>query len=120
MSDVRILIVEDDVLIGELLSLMLEDMGHQVCGIAVTESEAVVLARSRHPDLLICDMKLDEGTGPGAVAEIIKTGFVPHIYVSGNVNSVLAAVPDAIVIEKPFRQEQIMRAIGRALSELPT
>jgi CheY-like chemotaxis protein len=119
MGDVRILIVEDDVLIGELLSMMLEDMGHEVCGIAMTESEAVVLAANRRPDLMICDMRLDEGTGPGAVETICKTGFVPHIYVSGNVNSVLAAAPDSIVVEKPFRQDELMRAIGLALAERP-
>jgi CheY-like chemotaxis protein len=118
MGDVRILIVEDDILIGELLSMMLEDMGHAVCGIATTEDEAVAIASAKRPDLMICDMKLDQGTGPGAVATIAKaTGFVPHIYVSGNINSVLAAAPDSIVVEKPFRQEQLQRAIGRALTE---
>jgi CheY-like chemotaxis protein len=117
MSDVRILIVEDDILIGELLSLMLEDMGHSVCGIATTEASAVASAAALHPNLMICDMKLDQGTGPGAVATICKTKFVPHIYVSGNINGVLTAVPGAIVVEKPFRQEQLQRAIGRALTE---
>ena len=119
MGDMRILIVEDDVLIGELLSMMLEDMGHEVCGIATTETDAVKTAAVQHPDLMICDMRLDEGTGPGAVETICKGGFVPHIYVSGNINGVLSVVPEAIVVEKPFRQHELMRAISRALSQRP-
>ena len=41
MKALRILIVEDDALIGMLLAEMLEDMGHGLCAIEATEADAV-------------------------------------------------------------------------------
>ena len=120
MNDMRILIVEDDFLVGELLSMTLEDLGHEVCGIATSEAAAVAAATADRPDLMICDMTLETGTGPGAVATICRDGFVPHLFVSGNVSSVLAVVPDAIVVEKPFRKTDLVRAIDRALTQRPS
>ena len=47
MSSDSVLLVEDEFLIAELLSIMLADMGLKVCGNAATAEEAVVQAR-RH------------------------------------------------------------------------
>ena len=41
MTALRVLVVEDDALIGALLAEMLAGMGHDVCGIEATEAAAV-------------------------------------------------------------------------------
>jgi CheY-like chemotaxis protein len=115
MKALRILVVEDDSLIAMLLVETLAEMGHGVCGVEATERGAVMAALRCRPDLIIVDAQLREGNGVSAVDEILSTGFVPHLFVSGNINEVLARRPGAVAIAKPFREPQLVQAIQRAL-----
>ncbi len=110
-----ILIVEDDALIGMLLAEMLEAMGHDVCAIEVTESDAVRAAIRYRPHLMIVDARLGEGSGVAAVTEILRTRFIPHVFVSGDISAVQALSPGAIMMQKPYREADLTRAIERAL-----
>jgi len=111
----RVLVVEDDNMIGMLLGWMLEDMGHEVCSIEATEADAVTAAEQYRPDLLIVDAWLGDGSGVVAVDEILRRRFVPHLFISGNVARVKAARPDATMLEKPFGEAALARAIRQAL-----
>jgi len=44
MNSLRILVVEDDILISMLLAEVLIGMGHEVCAIATTKADAVAAA----------------------------------------------------------------------------
>ena len=115
-----ILLVEDDALIGMLLGEMLLDLGHTVCPVAATEAEAVIAAGLYHPDLMIVDAKLGEGSGVAAMAEILSTEFVPHIFMSGNLTPVRRQRPDAVLLQKPFDEAGLLRAMRSALAAPPT
>jgi DNA-binding NtrC family response regulator len=112
----RVLVVEDDNMIGMLLGWMLEDMGHQVCSIEASEADAVTAAAQYHPDLLIVDAWLGDGSGVIAVDEILRRGYVPHLFISGNIGRVKAVRPDATMLEKPFGEAALARAIQQALA----
>jgi CheY-like chemotaxis protein len=112
----RVLVVEDNAIIGMLYAELLAEMGHAVCAIEATETDAVTAAGHYKPDLMIVDAALDEGSGVSAVEEILRTGFVPHVFVSGNAAAVQALRPGAIVIQKPFQDPDLARAIQRALA----
>ena len=114
-----ILLVEDDALIGELLAEMLSDMGHQVCPVECTEAGAVAAAAKRPPDLLIVDAGLGKGSGMNAVSDILRGGFIPHVFMSGNLASIRMRRPDAVMLQKPFQEVDLKRAIDRALSSAP-
>jgi DNA-binding response OmpR family regulator len=111
----RVLVVEDDLMIGMLLAEMLEAMGHDVSAIEATEADAVTAAAQYRPDLMIVDAWLGDGSGVSAVERILRTGFVSHLFTSGNVKKIRALRPDAVVLEKPFREPELARAIQRAL-----
>ena len=115
MKALRVLVVEDNALLGMLYADLLEEMGHAVCAIETTETEAVAAAALYKPDLMIVDAVLDEGTGVSAVDEILRTGFIPHVFVSGDAASVWAVRPGAIVMQKPFPAPDLARAIQSAL-----
>jgi DNA-binding response OmpR family regulator len=115
----RVLVVEDDAMIGMLLAGMLEEMGHDVCAIEATEADAVSAAAQHRPDLMIVDARLGDGSGVSAVEEILRTGFVPHLFMSGNVSRVMALRPGAVVLQKPFLEAELARAIQRALDAAP-
>ncbi len=47
MNGLRILVVEDDAVVGMMLAEMLEEMGHDICSIEATEADAVAADASR-------------------------------------------------------------------------
>jgi two-component system, response regulator PdtaR len=115
MKALRVLVVEDEILIGMLLAEALGAMGYDVCAVEATEAGAVAAAARCNPDLMIVDARLRNGSGISAVEEILRAGWVPHVFVSGETSSVHALRPRAIVIQKPFRETDLNRAIQRAL-----
>jgi CheY-like chemotaxis protein len=76
----------------------------------------VAAAAEHQPDLMIVDVSLDQGSGVSAIEKILRSGFVPHIFVSGDVSTVLVVRPDAIVLRKPFRNPELAYAIQQALA----
>ena len=114
MDPLRILVVEDEALIGMLLADMLAAMGHVVCAVTGTQDEAVAAAGRDKPDMLIVDAWLHEGNGVAAVDQIRRGGAVTHIFVTGDSRSVLAVKPNAIILEKPFTEALLAAAIDRA------
>ena len=118
MKPVRILIAEDDVLIAMFLEELLDAMGHEVCAAVSDQAEVVAAAAQHAPDMMIVDERLREGSGLAAVVEVLKTGFVPHIFATGDYYRVLAHDPDAIVLQKPYTAQALSCAIERALHPL--
>ena len=115
----RILVVEDDALVGLLLSEMLEAMGHAVCAVASSEDGALASAARTNPGMLIVDARLHEGSGLSAVDSILREGHVPHFFVTGDIRGILDIRPGAVVIEKPFTEAMLAEAIQRARSASP-
>ncbi len=112
----RVLVIVDDALIAMLYADLLAEMGHVICAIARTEAEAVAAAARDKPDLMIVDAGLRDGSGISAVAEILQSGFVPHLFVTGDVGAVQALRPGAVVLQKPFRDPELAHAVERALA----
>jgi CheY-like chemotaxis protein len=119
MKGLRILVVEDDLTIGELLAETLEDLGHTVCAVETKAANAVAAAARHRPDLMIVDVGLGEASGVAAVKEILRSGFVPHVFATGDALKDLSLGPDAVLIQKPFRGPDIVHAIERALAAKP-
>jgi CheY-like chemotaxis protein len=114
ITPLRILVVEDDVLIASLLSDMLAEMGHKVCAVAATEAEAVVSAEVVAPDLVIADARLRVGSGIAAVRRMLLCGPVAHIFVTGERR--LAVPQGAPLLLKPFTRAALVHAIDRVLA----
>jgi CheY-like chemotaxis protein len=119
MKALRVLVVEDDALIGMLLAEMLAEMGHDVCAIEATEADAVTAAVRYRPDLIIVDVRLSDGSGVSAIEEIRRARPIPHLFVSGDISCAKALRSDAVVIQKPFREADLARGIRRALDATP-
>lgn len=115
MTGIRVMVVEDDAVLGLLFGELLEGMGHVVCAIEATEAGAVAAAAYYRPALMIVDVKLGVGSGVAAVTTILRNGFIPHVFCSGDISGVQAARPSAVAIQKPFRIAELARAIDRAL-----
>jgi two-component system, response regulator PdtaR len=115
MGPLRVLVVEDDPMIGPLLAEVLEDLGHVVVAVEADADAAVATARDRRPDLLIVDIMLGEQSGIEAVRQILRDGFVPHAFVTGDRLNNLDLGPAAALIQKPYRRHDIVAAISRVI-----
>jgi DNA-binding response OmpR family regulator len=114
MKALSVLVVEDDFLVGILLGETLEAMGYDVCAIESNEPDAVNSAARCKPDFMIVDVRLGEGNGVSAVEEITRGGPVPHVFVSGDISRVQIFKPNAVVIQKPYRESDLVGAIQLA------
>jgi len=77
----RLLIVEDDQALRQLLSLELEDRGYRVTT-AASCAEARAAMRSSRFDLALLDFRLPDGNGTDLVAELRSIDPKPTIVVS--------------------------------------
>ena len=117
MRSLRILLVEDDASIVDLLAEVLEDLGHVVCAIERTEAGAVRSAIVHAPELMIVDEVLGAGSGVAAMAAIARIAPVPHIFMTGARSRHERG--DDIVLYKPFIISDLVAAIGRASGVVP-
>lgn len=115
MKRLRILLVEDDAVQSMLLSELLAVLGHDVCGTAVTEGEAVAAALRDLPDLMLVDASLQSGSGVSAMSAILRQTAMPHIYMSGGR---LAFPANATVLRKPFDMAGLKGALDGVAGQM--
>ena len=115
MKALRVLVIEDDALIAMLLSELLQGMGHDVCATAASEADAVAAATRCKPDLMIVDAAC---AAEAALPPSRKSSGQDRsrICSSAGMPRVRALVPDAVVVRKPFRQAELLKAIDTAFN----
>jgi CheY-like chemotaxis protein len=113
-----VLIIEDEPMISmELESLML-GLGHRVIGIARTRTEAVQLAGTRAPGLILADIRLaDMSSGIDAVNDLLKSFEVPVIFITAYPERYLTGErPEpTFLITKPFEPAMVSAVVSQAL-----
>jgi CheY-like chemotaxis protein len=114
----KVAIIEDEPLIAMDLETLVENLGHQVVGLARTRAEAVALARSARPGLVLADIRLADGSsGLDAVNDILEIFGVPVIFITAYPETLLTGQrPEpAFLISKPFRAETVKAVVSQAL-----
>ncbi len=113
-----VLIIEDEPVIALDIESLVQDLGHQVIGIARTHKEAVKLAEAKRPGLVLADIQLADGSsGLDAVNEILTNYEVPVIFITAFPERLLTGErPEpAFLITKPLATEVVKAAISQAL-----
>jgi PAS domain S-box-containing protein len=119
----NILIVDDEILIATHLREYLESMGYSIAGTAQSGEEAVEMARALRPDLILMDIRMDDGMDGITAAEIIKRELdIPVIFVTAFGSEEIIAraktVEPAGFITKPFSLEELKTSLELALYKL--
>lgn len=118
MDRARIFIIEDELPVALDLASLVEDMGHEVCGIAGTEGDAVTRAAREDLDLIVADVRLRDGSsGLQAVERLRAERTVPVVYVTAHgelVTSGRCAAGD-VLVEKPYLPDTLRDSVNRAL-----
>ena len=114
----RVLIIEDEPIIAMDIETIVRDLGHDVTGVAVTRDEAVALAMSERPGLVLADIQLaDDSSGIDAVKDILAEFDVPVIFITAFPERLLTGErPEpTFLITKPFQRSTVKAAISQAL-----
>ena len=117
----RLMIVEDEPLVASLIKTVLEALGFHVCGVASSGAEALALAGSTLPHLVLLDIRLAGPADGVDIACALRERFaIPAIFLSGRLDA--ATIERARharplgFLRKPFRPSQVFDAIERALN----
>lgn len=113
----RILIVEDEAIIGMMATDMLEEMGATVLGPALNIAQGVSMAETEEADAALVDVNLD-GTRSDAVVDVLARRGIPVIYATGY-GKVAADGNCGTVLKKPYTADALARALAKALSCRP-
>lgn len=119
----RILIVEDDMIIAANLSLQLTSLGYEVTGIESRGEEAITHAIKNTPDILLLDINLKgKIDGIETAKEIQKHQDIPIIYLTANSDEATfekakSTHPKAF-ITKPFNRLNLHRTIALVVEQL--
>ncbi|ANP46663.1 PAS domain S-box protein [Candidatus Viadribacter manganicus] len=114
----RIMIIEDEPLIGMVLIDYLEDAGCTVAGPAQSAETALRMATDENVDAALVDGNL-AGRRVDQIVDTLKARQIPFAFVTGYGREALpSGYDDALIVEKPFTQEQVVNALERLLNNV--
>jgi two-component system, response regulator PdtaR len=117
MRSLRVLVVEDEFFISLHMKELLETLGHTVVAIAVSAEEAVAIASTERPDVVLMDIRLiGPRDGIDAANEIRRRFGIGSIFVTANTDPdtrkrAQAAQPIAF-LEKPITEHRLRFGLG--------
>lgn len=119
----RILVVEDDFLIGLQTVVALVEAGFNVIGSATTAEEAIAMAKAQQPSLAVMDIRLaSERDGIDAARELFKELGIRCIFATAHddPHTRRRAEPYAPLgwLAKPYTMASLVKLVVNALSKL--
>lgn len=120
MEKARILIVEDEVIIGMEIQDRLTQLGYDVVNLTASGEDAIRKVERFHPDLVLMDIMLEGSTDGVKAAEIIRQKFnIPVVFLSAysdNETLERAKLTEPFgYILKPFDERELRTTIEIAL-----
>jgi CheY-like chemotaxis protein len=115
----RILIVEDEILIALELESLLQDLGHEVVGIAASSGDALTLGQDLTPDLAFVDIHLADGpTGVDVARYLADEHQVTVLFMTANAKRIPEDFAGAWgVIAKPYTERGVREALAYVMAE---
>jgi DNA-binding LytR/AlgR family response regulator len=121
----KVLIVEDEMIISEDICMILESHGYEVCGQATDYDDAIKIYKNNRPDIVLLDINLNGSKDGIEVAKSMNAlGRVPFIYTSSlsdaeTIRRAKETQPSTYIV-KPFQEEQLVAAIEVAVFNFST
>ena len=115
----KLLVIDDDVRLLELLATSLEDGGFDVTALS-TSDEAYALLRKLTPDLILCDINLETSTMGGftfyeRVQELKHLQNIPFIFLTGLTDEALVRTGKELGVDdylmKPISEQTLLSTL---------
>jgi response regulator RpfG family c-di-GMP phosphodiesterase len=120
MNSYKIMVVEDEWVVADQLSMSLKDLGYTVCSTASTGEEAIRQVEADKPDLILMDIVLKgKMDGIEAVGRIHSKFDTPVLYLTAYANQeyiqrAKQTHPFGYLV-KPYKQKELYATIEMAL-----
>jgi CheY-like chemotaxis protein len=115
----RVLIVEDDVVVAELCRRILDDEGYN-CAVTHDLASAHHAIAVNGPDLLLADVELPNGATSRDLAIDARRAGIGILFMSGDYVTLRKLTKDRIPhLRKPFRLAELVAGVGMALAGVP-
>jgi DNA-binding LytR/AlgR family response regulator len=120
MSNIKILIVEDELIIAEDIKRMLIELQYEVIGVARDIKSAMDKLAAEVPDIALVDIKLRNGDNGIELGKTIKEKFgIPIIFVTSHsdrttLGNAKLINPDGYIV-KPFEKADLYTSIEVAV-----
>jgi len=118
----KVLIVDDSMIIRKKVAKLFEKFGHEVLGDAQNGQEAIEQYNSKKPDLVTMDITMPDMDGITAVKEIMKDHKDAKIIMvtsHGQEDMVIKSIQAGAVgyMLKPITEEKLAQTIGEIFPE---
>lgn len=122
VTEKKVLIVEDDMIISMVLERMIKKLGHNVVKKVIAGQEAIDATFELQPDLILMDIQLkDNIDGITAMQKIREKSNVQVIYITGNsdqYNLDRAKKTNFVdYLVKPIQMGHLKKSINKAFAE---
>jgi two-component system cell cycle response regulator DivK len=122
MASKSVLVVDDNLMNRKLLEGMLQIVPAQMLS-AEDGAEAVRLAKSHRPDLILMDVQLPDMDGFEVVAEIHKDAdlaTIPYFYLTGNITAEYRRQAEGEgclgIVQKPIAVAEFIETLKKVLA----
>jgi CheY-like chemotaxis protein len=124
MDTKRILLIDDEQVIQEVVQLCLSTLGGWQVLTASTVPEGLLIAQTEHPDLILLDMFLPKMNGMAFLKERLRCAAIqsiPVVLLSAELHPLypndLSTFNISSAINKPFEVDTLIRCVAEALGE---
>jgi CheY-like chemotaxis protein len=112
LAGLRVLVVEDEMMVSMLIEDMLDDLGCKVVGPASRLDEALALAGEAELDCAVLDVNLG-GQSIFPLADFLRAKGAPFAFATGYGDAGLREIDKGSpVLQKPFRETDLARVLG--------
>ena len=109
----RVLVIEDEVIVGMMVEDMLAELGCEVAAIATHFSQALELARTAAVDFAVLDVNLN-GKQSFPIADMLAARGIPFAFATGYGTKALGGrYISAPTLQKPFQIEDLAAVLRR-------
>lgn len=121
MSELKVLIIEDEPVIAENISMYLNNADFTVSGIAYDDEEALNQLRNNTPDAVILDINLDSSIDGIQIADFINKNFqLPFLFLTSysdkeTLQRAKVVEPSGYIV-KPFNGQTLLASLEIAIS----
>ncbi len=116
LNGLKVLVVEDEMMVSMLIEDMLSDLGCEVVGPASRLDEAIALANEAELDCAVLDVNLG-GQPIFPLADLLREKGAPFAFATGYGDAGAPLGFDAPIIRKPYDVTQVAAAVAGLLAD---
>lgn len=119
---IRIMVVDDSLLIQKLVKKILEPEGFEICAFAINGKQALEMFEQYKPDIITMDINMPVMDGIEAVEQIRSKDKDIKIIIMGSVidRNILEKANELEIryfVEKPFEKDKLLEAVNACIED---